>query len=558
MPVAARALSASAGRLVSSATATAYGPLILIMALTFLLRLSLADSDSYWLDELYSVEAYALRYDNVFDALKALAATSIHPPLYQFILFFWIDLFGASEVATRTLSNIFVTIAIAFVHRTAATLLSEKMANIAALMFSLTYAVTYYGLETRSYGMTVMFAAASTYFLARWLVAAERDRGATGRWFSVSRPLFFLTIANLGLMMTHYYNFFLWAAQGLFILGYLATSRRHRYRLVPGLQALTQLVTQFLIFIIVWGYVVMHSYGRNQGRFEVDEATGVTYTPLRMLNSITVENFDFYAMPSHLALLALLALLVIGAWRGTNASTLRPRILLLASLVTLPFVVGYVVFFVFETERFNPRYVLYVLPAMTLVVGYATKVLVELLARALSAYRAGAGERVYRAVAARPIVAGLVLASLLVVPGAVGAAQAPKADWRGMASQITDVVANDPEHSYFIIESSFRKTPTFDHYFKREGVDLRIDDTIRRSQERAGSFSFEENYEVMEQDDFLIVIFVHQKIEDFPLSLALLGERYERRYSDIGADGRGIIIYDMRQPKVGAAARASQ
>ena len=69
----------------------------------------LAGWNSYWFDEILSVARYGTDNDTIVSALKTLAQHSSHPPLYHIILFFWMKLFGDAEIATRTLSNLYVT-----------------------------------------------------------------------------------------------------------------------------------------------------------------------------------------------------------------------------------------------------------------------------------------------------------------------------------------------------------------------------------------------------------------------------------------------------------------
>src|SRR5690349_102389 len=78
----------------------------LILAVAFLARWSIADMHSYWLDELLSVDTYGIGNESLGAAIKRLATSSIHPPLYQAILYGWMTLFGDLERTTRTLSNV--------------------------------------------------------------------------------------------------------------------------------------------------------------------------------------------------------------------------------------------------------------------------------------------------------------------------------------------------------------------------------------------------------------------------------------------------------------------
>src|SRR5687768_2868858 len=79
--------------------------IIAVLAGSFLARWLVADRNSYWLDELYSVAIYGIWNPSAGAAVEKLANTSVHPPLYQAILYVWMDLFGDSERSTSSLSN---------------------------------------------------------------------------------------------------------------------------------------------------------------------------------------------------------------------------------------------------------------------------------------------------------------------------------------------------------------------------------------------------------------------------------------------------------------------
>ena len=71
----------------------------LVLILVFVMRWLLSDNQSYWNDELSSVIRYGIANPTVGDAIEKLTQLSIHPPLYQFILFYWMKIAGDTEVA---------------------------------------------------------------------------------------------------------------------------------------------------------------------------------------------------------------------------------------------------------------------------------------------------------------------------------------------------------------------------------------------------------------------------------------------------------------------------
>ena len=64
-------------------------------------RLLFLGDHSLWVDELFSLKYARL---NLHDLLSEVAANDNHPPLYYVLLHFWVQAFGASEFALRSLS----------------------------------------------------------------------------------------------------------------------------------------------------------------------------------------------------------------------------------------------------------------------------------------------------------------------------------------------------------------------------------------------------------------------------------------------------------------------
>ena len=76
----------------------------LVLLLLFSSFFALYNSNtSYTSDEVWSVRTSSLNYNAELAALKA----DVHPPLYFFILHWWIGLFGTEERAVRSLSGLF-------------------------------------------------------------------------------------------------------------------------------------------------------------------------------------------------------------------------------------------------------------------------------------------------------------------------------------------------------------------------------------------------------------------------------------------------------------------
>lgn len=536
------------------------GPIALVAFVMFWVRFALADRNSYWLDELYSIQQYVLPHDSAAQAVRVLADTSIHPPLYQLSLYGWVEWFGSSETATRTLSNIAAVIAVVFVHATVVRLSGLRTANVVAIVFSLTFGVVYYGLETRSYALTLMLASASGYGLARLL--APDDLGAEVSTRMVRRHLpvvgaVVLSLANIGLMLTHYYNFFFWGAQALVLAVYLLVRDRGVERRRNLAAAVGLYLAQLLVVAALWGPTMLESYTRNEGRFATDVPEN---GPLDLLVLATGESFRSGLLPTSVVLLTAIAVVGFAAVRARRHSPARfgdrfaATMAVTIGLVVAPPVVAYAAFLAAGAERVYGRYFLALLPAITLLIVTAGLTVFDAGVTAARRWRTdGSSDTRHSAprggvASDQGLVAAVVLAAVLVVPGLVDALGREKVDWRGTAQTVVDIVASDPEHAYTVWEPSFRRIPMFDHYFTRFDGDIRVDGTITRTEDdRATLIEFEDAYDRIEEHDYLVLPFVHQRADQFPESLRRLDARYDRAHVQLDADGRGIVIYDLRQ-----------
>ncbi len=127
------------------------------------LTLYLAKGQSVWFDEGYSI---LLAKSHVNDLL-ALTAVDAHPPLYYLLLKLWGAAFNFNEFALRSLSAVFLGLAVfvglLFVRR----VFSVKVALIAAPFVVFAPFLLRYGYEIRMYAMAGFIAITATYALVR-------------------------------------------------------------------------------------------------------------------------------------------------------------------------------------------------------------------------------------------------------------------------------------------------------------------------------------------------------------------------------------------------------
>jgi len=116
---------------------------------------------SLWRDEAFS---YLLAKRNLFE-IAVLTAKDANPPLYYWLIHCWMNVFGSSEIALRSLSLIFffATIYIADLFLTGVMKLNRAKRVFYLILTGLNPLLLYYAFEARMYTMLAFFAALSFY-----------------------------------------------------------------------------------------------------------------------------------------------------------------------------------------------------------------------------------------------------------------------------------------------------------------------------------------------------------------------------------------------------------
>ena len=116
--------------------------------------------EGLWRDEAFSW-AMATRGPGIL----SLTARDFNPPLYYLLLFGWMQVFGSSETALRSLSVLFFagTLWVAWRYMIDLLGVPPRRAGGYLLLFALNPMLAYYAVEARMYSLVAFFAAASYY-----------------------------------------------------------------------------------------------------------------------------------------------------------------------------------------------------------------------------------------------------------------------------------------------------------------------------------------------------------------------------------------------------------
>lgn len=222
----------------------------IVVLLTIALVLRLINlNQSLWLDEAVQAITAKESFGYIFQEIVG----DFHPPLYHFLMHFWVRVFGSSEIALRIPSVIFGVLTVWVVYKIAQelsvisgqgsvggkipTTVNRSLAAIAALFMATAPFHIYYSQEARMYSMTCFFASLSMYYFLK--VIGDRVSATSEKPITSSRLLMAeYLISSALLIYSDYYGFLIVLSQGI----YLLIKRKYKYLILN---------TFFLILIFV-------------------------------------------------------------------------------------------------------------------------------------------------------------------------------------------------------------------------------------------------------------------------------------------------------------------
>ena len=139
--------------------------LFIIFSFTLALRLAFITQKNLWFDEIYS---WHLSQQS-FVSIIFTTWSDIHPPLFYFILKFWIWIFGDSPLSLRILPALCSSLSVFFIYPVARKVLSEQNSTIVLILFALSPLNLFYSQEVRMASVNLFFNLASTYYFIKML-----------------------------------------------------------------------------------------------------------------------------------------------------------------------------------------------------------------------------------------------------------------------------------------------------------------------------------------------------------------------------------------------------
>jgi mannosyltransferase len=174
-----------------------------ILVLGTAVRFAALAHQSVWLDEAFSV---FVSRKSPGEIISFVSTNDSHPPLYYLMLHYWINAFGESEVALRSLSGVFGVGAIYVGYKLGQELYGEETGLTVGLLVAVSPLLVWYSQEARMYSVLFLLTAAAAYCLVRaikdvrsWWWAGYALAGAAalytdngGIWFFIASNLVLL------------------------------------------------------------------------------------------------------------------------------------------------------------------------------------------------------------------------------------------------------------------------------------------------------------------------------------------------------------------------------
>jgi mannosyltransferase len=181
---------------------------VVVVALGIMLRFY--THSALWLDEALTVDRSRLPLSQIAGSLKHDGA----PPLYYYLLHFWMRLFGESDFATRSLSGVIGVVTLPVAWLAGKRFGGRVVAWTTLVLLSSAPFAVYYSTEARMYGLVILLTACGFLALSRALEAPRPGN------------LIAVAVVTAALLYTQYWSLYLVGVVGVWLLVTGLVSRR--------------------------------------------------------------------------------------------------------------------------------------------------------------------------------------------------------------------------------------------------------------------------------------------------------------------------------------------
>ena len=156
-----------------------------------------------WLDEAQTVAIARLPFGDIADALRHDGA----PPLFYYLLHWWMRIFGEGDLAVRALPGLFGVLALPLAWVAGRRLGGRTVAWAALLLLASSPFAVRYATETRMYSLVVVLVLIGYLAMTELIERPGSRRAAAG-----------VALVTGALLLTHYWSFYLLFVTGVMLL----------------------------------------------------------------------------------------------------------------------------------------------------------------------------------------------------------------------------------------------------------------------------------------------------------------------------------------------------
>lgn len=320
--------------------------------------------NSLWYDEIYSID---IAKNSIREIIKNYIKEDVNPPLYLIILHYWMNLFGESETALRSLSAVSVSLASAVFFLFANRFFNWQTAIFSVLLFFTSNEIYYYSEEGRTYGLIILFCTLSLYAFMSFI---DNPKIITALLLGIINSIIFHlhTIASL---------FFLSQVIMIFILAY--DKNLYRKKDKYPLSLLGYQIKHIIYYLISWIIFASLFLIWQERFFElVFETKGGFWLAKPSIEEFYKCLYEFHNSKELffvLAALFFISLLVIILFKKYRDTGFNYKLLLL-TLISGPFLMCFNYYIsIHSTPVFLKRYILFTLIGFILSYSYVFSIL---------------------------------------------------------------------------------------------------------------------------------------------------------------------------------------
>jgi mannosyltransferase len=219
--------------------------LLSLILLSFLFRIYKLNFQSPWGDELFTlINSHSNKsLGDIFNALKG----DVHPPLYYYIVHFFLEIFGDTAYVARFVSILFGVGGMVVLYYLGKELFNKKVALTAVLLLVVNHFHIYYSQEARMYTMLFFTTTLSFLFLIRFIKT------------STLKSALLYSITTVLLVNTHFYSLFALFAQYLILLYFIlkpyntTSTKLFTYTFISGVITGISFIPSIVIFLSTSG-----------------------------------------------------------------------------------------------------------------------------------------------------------------------------------------------------------------------------------------------------------------------------------------------------------------